>query len=82
MQIPAESLSATSVRDKVVTATEAVRLIRDGDSVVVEGFVGQGFVAMACVFTFVSGGPAWLLISAGVVLAVNVGVLLVNVARA
>ena len=43
MQIPAESLSATSVRDKVVTATEAVRLIRDGDSVVVEGFVGQGF---------------------------------------
>jgi hypothetical protein len=45
-------------------------------------FVGQGFVAMACVFTFVSGGPAWLLISAGVVLAVNVGVLLVNVARA
>ena len=45
-------------------------------------FVGQGFVAMACVFTFVSGGPAWLLISAGVVLAVNVGVLLMNVARA
>ena len=43
MQIPAESLSVTSVRDKVVTAAEAVRLIRDGDSVVVEGFVGQGF---------------------------------------
>jgi len=43
MQIPAESLSVTSVRDKVVSATEAVRLIRDGDSVVVEGFVGQGF---------------------------------------
>jgi acyl CoA:acetate/3-ketoacid CoA transferase len=44
MQIPAESLSAArSVRDKVVTAAEAVRLIRDGDSVVVEGFVGQGF---------------------------------------
>ena len=42
--LPAESLSGgTEVRDKVVTATEAVRLIRDGDSVVVEGFVGQCF---------------------------------------
>jgi propionate CoA-transferase len=40
--LPAESLSGgTEVRDKVVTATEAIRLIRDGDSVVVEGFVGQ-----------------------------------------
>jgi propionate CoA-transferase len=43
MRVPAESLSAAAVRDKVVTAAEAVRLIRDGDSVVVEGFVGQGF---------------------------------------
>ena len=43
MQIPAESLSGESVRDKVVTAAEAVRLIREGDSVVVEGFVGQCF---------------------------------------
>jgi propionate CoA-transferase len=43
MKVPAESLSGPSVRDKVVTAAEAVRLIRDGDSVVVEGFVGQGF---------------------------------------
>src|SRR3984893_3861055 len=43
MRIPAESLSGASVRDKVVTAAEAVRLIRDGDSVVVEGFVGQCF---------------------------------------
>src|SRR6476469_9939916 len=42
--LPAESLSGgTEVRDKVVTATEAVRLIRDGDSVMVEGFVGQCF---------------------------------------
>ena len=42
--LPAESLSGgTEVRDKVVTAAEAVRLIRDGDSVVVEGFVGQCF---------------------------------------
>ena len=43
MLIPAEALSGTSVRDKVVTAEEAVRLVRDGDSVVVEGFVGQCF---------------------------------------
>jgi propionate CoA-transferase len=43
MRIPAESLSVAAVRDKVVTAAEAVRLIRDGDSVVVEGFVGQCF---------------------------------------
>jgi propionate CoA-transferase len=43
MRIPAESLSGTSVRDKVVTAAEAVLLIRDGDWVVVEGFVGQCF---------------------------------------
>jgi hypothetical protein len=40
--LPAESLSGgTEVRDKVVTATEAIRLIRDGDSVVVKGFVGR-----------------------------------------
>ena len=31
------------MRNKIVTAAEAVRLIRDGDSVVVEGFIGQGF---------------------------------------
>jgi propionate CoA-transferase len=43
MKIPAERLSNAVVRDKVVTAAEAVRLIRDGDSVVVEGFVGQCF---------------------------------------
>jgi propionate CoA-transferase len=42
--LPAESLSGgTEMRDKVVSADEAVRLIRDGDSVVVEGFVGQCF---------------------------------------
>src|SRR6188472_471696 len=43
MKVLAESVSGPSVRDKVVTAAEAVRLIRDGDSVVIEGFVGQGF---------------------------------------
>ena len=43
MRIPAEALSASSVRDKIVTAAEAVRLVRDGDSVVVDGFMGQCF---------------------------------------
>ena len=43
MHVLADSLSGRSVRDKVVTAVEAVRLIRDGDWVVVEGFVGQCF---------------------------------------
>ena len=41
--LPAESLSGPSVRHKVVTAAEAVQLIRDGESVMVEGFVGQCF---------------------------------------
>lgn len=36
--------TATSpIRDKVVTAKEAVRLVRDGDHLVLEGFAGQGF---------------------------------------
>ncbi|MBU3064941.1 acyl CoA:acetate/3-ketoacid CoA transferase [Nocardia sp. NEAU-G5] len=35
--------SAPTSRDKVVTAAEAVRLIRDGDSVAIEGFGGQCF---------------------------------------
>jgi propionate CoA-transferase len=43
MRIPAEALSGSSVRDKIVPAAEAVRLIRDGDSVVAEGFMGQCF---------------------------------------
>ena len=43
MRVPAESLSGSSVRDKVVTAAAAVRLVRDGDSVVVDGFMGQCF---------------------------------------
>ncbi len=43
MRIPAEALSGSSVRDKIVPAAEAVRLIRDGDAVVAEGFMGQCF---------------------------------------
>ncbi|WP_370935176.1 acyl CoA:acetate/3-ketoacid CoA transferase [Amycolatopsis sp. cg13] len=42
MSITADSPSAGSpIRDKVVTAEEAVRLIRDGDYIVVEGFAGH-----------------------------------------
>ena len=43
MDILSESLSAMTRRDKIVTAGEAVALIRDGDTVVVEGFAGQCF---------------------------------------
>jgi propionate CoA-transferase len=43
MGFPSESLSGLSARDKVVTAEEAVALIRDGDTVVAEGFAGQCF---------------------------------------
>jgi propionate CoA-transferase len=42
MPISADSPATGSlVRDKVVTAQEAVRLISDGDFIVVEGFAGQ-----------------------------------------
>jgi hypothetical protein len=41
MRIPAESLSGASVRDKVVTAAEAVLLIRDGDWVWSRGLWGS-----------------------------------------
>jgi propionate CoA-transferase len=43
MGFPADSLSGLSARDKVVSAEEAVALIRDGDTVVAEGFAGQCF---------------------------------------
>ena len=43
MEIPTESLSGLTIRDKIVTASEAVALIRDGDTIVVEGFAGQCF---------------------------------------
>src|SRR6201998_56838 len=41
MGFPSDSLSGLTARDKVVTAEEAVALIRDGDTVVAEGFAGQ-----------------------------------------
>lgn len=43
MDLPVESLSGMTTRDKMVTAAEAVALIRDGDTIVVEGFAGQCF---------------------------------------
>jgi propionate CoA-transferase len=41
MEFPTES--GLTARDKIVTAHEAVALIRDGDTVVAEGFAGQCF---------------------------------------
>jgi propionate CoA-transferase len=43
MEFPTESMSGLTPRDKIVTAAEAVALIRDGDTIVVEGFAGQCF---------------------------------------
>ena len=42
MEFPTGSCGLTA-RDKIVTAHEAVALIRDGDTVVAEGFAGQCF---------------------------------------
>ena len=44
MGFPSDSLSGLTARDKIVTAEEAVALIRDGDTIVAEGFAG----AMLC----------------------------------
>jgi len=41
--VPVEPVPGEPVRDKIVTAAEAVRLIRDGDAVVVGGFLGSCF---------------------------------------
>lgn len=43
VEVDLESLSGLTPRDKVVTAEEAIALIRDGDTVVAEGFAGQCF---------------------------------------
>lgn len=43
MEMSIESLSGMTTRDKVVTAGDAVALIRDGDTIVVEGFAGHCF---------------------------------------
>ncbi len=43
MEFPTEFVSGMAPRDKIVTAAEAVALIRDGDTIVVEGFAGQCF---------------------------------------
>lgn len=58
---PAAIDSASPGAGKIVSAEEAVRLIRDGDTVATSGFVGIGFaeqVALALEERFVSGdGP-------------------------
>jgi propionate CoA-transferase len=43
MEFPSESLAGLTRRDKIVTADEAVALIRDGDTVFAEGCGGQCF---------------------------------------
>ena len=43
MELTVGSQTGRTARNKVVTAEEAVRLIRDGDTVMVEGFVGHCF---------------------------------------
>ena len=43
MEFPADVVAGSTVRDKIVGAAEAVALIRDGDTIAVEGFAGQCF---------------------------------------
>jgi propionate CoA-transferase len=43
MEFSSESLSGFATRDKIVTAEEAIALIRDGDTIAAEGFAGQCF---------------------------------------
>jgi hypothetical protein len=43
MEFPSESVSGLTPSDKIVTAAEAVALVRDSDTIVVEGFAGQCF---------------------------------------
>jgi propionate CoA-transferase len=43
MDLATEFVSGMAPRDKIVTAAEAIALIRDEDTVVVEGFAGQCF---------------------------------------
>jgi propionate CoA-transferase len=43
MELPSEVFSGLTRPDKVISAAEAVALIRDGDTIVVEGFASQCF---------------------------------------
>jgi propionate CoA-transferase len=43
MELPSEVFSGLTRPDKIITAAEAVALIRDGDTIVVEGFASQCF---------------------------------------
>ncbi|WP_433798428.1 acyl CoA:acetate/3-ketoacid CoA transferase [Actinomycetospora sp. CA-084318] len=43
MDHPVEKLSGMTTRDKIVTAEEAVALVRDRDTLVIDGFMGQCF---------------------------------------
>ena len=41
MEMPTKSSTHSTIRDKIVTASGAVAFLRDGDTIVVEGFAGQ-----------------------------------------
>jgi propionate CoA-transferase len=43
MELPSEVFSGLTLPDKVISAAEAIALIRDGDTIVVEGFASQCF---------------------------------------
>jgi propionate CoA-transferase len=43
MELPSEVFSGLTRPDKIITAAEAVALVRDGDTIVVEGFASQCF---------------------------------------
>ncbi|WP_224401850.1 acyl CoA:acetate/3-ketoacid CoA transferase [Pseudonocardia sp. ICBG1034] len=67
MELAADSVAHTRARNKVVTAAEAVALIRDDDTIVIEGFAGQCFaeeLTLALEARFLqSGSPTGLTIA-------------------
>src|ERR1700747_2945054 len=43
MELPSEVFSGLTRPDKIISAAEAIALVRDGDTIVVEGFASQCF---------------------------------------
>ena len=61
MSKPHESARSSCVKNKIVSAAEAARLIKDGDTVATDGFVGIGFaenIAIAIEQRFLKQDPA------------------------
>ena len=60
MQQPSAATPASGKRSKIISAAEAARLIRDGDTVATGGFVGIGFaenIAVAIEKRFLGEDP-------------------------